>query len=379
MLNKFSLHANKMTEFITIDIKEKNMIHLKLASESYVYFKILSEETCLFDNHVMNFDDIIDFSTLIVNPVDEVNLVIYIIDGMETADVELEYATMLKSITVRGDFHSHSNASGDGRYTIDELTAKAKIDNLDFITITDHNSHAVNFIDHDSDLLIIPGMELTNKFGHCNILGKKQAIRKCKVTDYPQQLKTLNEARTNGATLVANHPFSPKSRSWMVPIMEFTPDLVEIWNGPWGMHNRVAFEWWLDILNSGKYIPAIGGSDFHFEDEGKKISIPINIVDVRFKSSLGILDATLEGKNAISNTDIDVNFDTDVISIKNVDEPVYLYMYERYKVNSIKIEHDTEIPVEIDNVDNYLVIALCSSNARDREYIYISNPLIIKE
>ncbi|WOO88159.1 CehA/McbA family metallohydrolase [Mollicutes bacterium LVI A0039] len=379
MLSKFSLHANKMTEFMTINFKKFNMIQVNLKADNNVYIQILHEEECVYTNHVMNLEELIDFSSLVAGTVEELSICIYIIDGSQKVTVDFEANTILKPVILRGDFHAHTNSSGDGRHTISELVEMAEAANLDFITLTDHNSHAANFAKHpETDSIIIPGMELTNKFGHCNLLGKKQAISNCRVVTYEDELAKIREAQSNGATFVANHPFSPKSRSWMVPIMELTPDLVEIWNGPWGMHNRVAFEWWLDILNSGKYIPAIGGSDFHFEDEGKQIYIPTNIITSRFKSTSGILEAALTGNNAISNTDIEVSFDNNKIAIKNVKETVYLYKYERYKCTSIEVTADTVVEIDESKIDGYLVITLCTSTKRDREYIYISNPLIMK-
>lgn len=381
MKESFILHANKMSKCMNINLLNNNVIKIDIKSSKPVMYKGFSDTEEIFSGSLNNDNIEIDLSQISRGTIDEINLIVYILDAFTELEVELEVTLECKVITLNGDFHCHTRSSGDGRYVISELAEKANQLDLDFITTTDHNSIVANFVEEES-ILIIPGLELTNKFGHCNMLGKKVPLTDFTVNTYEQELAKINEAKNNGAIFVANHPFSPKSRSWLVPILDVTPDLVEIWNGPWGMHNRVAFEWWVDLLNSGKYIPAIGGSDFHFEDENKALNRPTNQVQTRFNNSEGILESVLNGSNIIKDTNINFKYtktnEKISIEITNVNEEVCLYYYDRYNTTYKTISTDYKEEILIEDVDKYFVVVICDSSERDREFLLISNPLIMK-
>ncbi len=67
-----------------------------------------------------------------------------------------------KSGWYRGDFHVHTNASIDGEYSPTAVAKLARMEGLDFITITDHNTIAgFSELDENLDFPIIPGIEVT--------------------------------------------------------------------------------------------------------------------------------------------------------------------------------------------------------------------------
>lgn len=381
MKETFTLHANNMSKHIQIEFEECNQIEFDINAQSKVGVRGYSDEYLVFDFETENGSNQIDLSNIKGKVIHNIDLYIYILDAFTSVEVDLEISTSYKPLKLYGDFHCHTRSSGDGHYTVDELKALAKKLNLDFITTTDHNSIVSNFVSSE-DMHVIPGLELTNKFGHCNLLGKKRPLNSFRVNTYEQELSKIAEAQSNGAIFVANHPFSPKSRSWLVPILDSMPDLIEIWNGPWGMHNRVAFEWWIDLLNSGKYIPAIGGSDFHFEDENKNLNIPTNVVEARFDSIQGILESAVNGKTVIKNTEIDFTHKIEdnmlKISLTNVQKQIEVYYYDKYNVSSKTIENDFVEEISIDLIENYFVVVICDSQARDRNFLLITNPLIMK-
>ncbi len=71
----------------------------------------------------------------------------------------------------RGDFHAHTHYS-DGIHTPAQLVEVARAEGLDFITITDHNTiDALSKFGEEPTILIIPGLEVTLKEGHFNVLG----------------------------------------------------------------------------------------------------------------------------------------------------------------------------------------------------------------
>ncbi|MBI9045012.1 MAG: PHP domain-containing protein [Anaerolineaceae bacterium] len=71
----------------------------------------------------------------------------------------------------RGDFHAHSCYS-DGTFEPKALIELEKKENLDFFTITDHNTmEDFKEFDQNLDVLIIPGIEITSWKGHFNVFG----------------------------------------------------------------------------------------------------------------------------------------------------------------------------------------------------------------
>ena len=64
-----------------------------------------------------------------------------------------------------GDFHVHSRESGDAGPTLDAIATAARARGLDFVVITDHNTHTALDYMNDAqarhpELLFIPGVEL---------------------------------------------------------------------------------------------------------------------------------------------------------------------------------------------------------------------------
>lgn len=381
MKESFILKANMMSKCFKVNFAQMNVLKLDVKATEHVHIKVMNSEHQLIECTAKNDKLEFNLSNVQSQIIDQLDIIIYILDAFKSSEVNLEINYEYNPIKLTGDFHCHTRSSGDGRYTVPELVSKAHNLGLDFITTTDHNSIVANFVDTD-DMLLVPGVELTNKFGHCNLIGKKIPLDDFNVKTYQDELLKINEATNKGAIFVANHPFSPKSRSWLVPILELTPDLVEIWNGPWGMHNRVAFEWWIDLLNAGKYIPAIGGSDFHFEDEDKALNRPVNTLDVRFNSAAGILESALNGRNIIKDTEIE--FSSEIIDdklqikISNVKTSTHLYFYDRYNTTSKEIHEDHTETILLDDIDKYLVVVLCNSDLRDRDFLLITNPLVMK-
>lgn len=75
---------------------------------------------------------------------------------------------------IRAELHNHTTES-DGQLTVKELVEYAKADHFEVMAITDHNTvsgQAKSVYDSkDSDLEIIPGIELTTFYGHILALG----------------------------------------------------------------------------------------------------------------------------------------------------------------------------------------------------------------
>lgn len=170
----------------------------------------------------------------------------------------------------KGDFHMHTLLS-DGKQTAEELTTQAMQRELDFIVITEHNMLTTGW--PETDLLVIPGVEITSSKGHFNILGIREWID----LDGGQSLpdletshgiqKILTKSREVGAVCSLNHP-ALKPWHWNWPEIRIDGfDTIEIWNDPTFPTNPQATEEALAIWDllwaEGQRLIGIGGSDTH--------------------------------------------------------------------------------------------------------------------
>jgi hypothetical protein len=191
---------------------------------------------------------------------------------------------------LRGDLHMHTVAS-DGVFTCDQLKAIAKSQNLDFIAITDHNNYAYlrrNF--SDDQVTVIPGVEWTHYKGHINLLGSTHPFRSFTANSKGEMLAVLREAKENGALLSVNHPFCPNC-GWRFGF-DIPFDMVEIWNGALAADaNLDCMAWWDSLLQAGRQVPIVGGSDFHRFEAGRTLALPCTFVYARSRSAADILAA----------------------------------------------------------------------------------------
>lgn len=198
---------------------------------------------------------------------------------------------------LRGDLHLHSVHS-DGAYELAEVLRLSQVAGLDFIALTDHNATSQNLAyPRESQILCIPGMELTTYGGHANLLGLRQPVRDFRVSTRHDLDERMADARRLGARIVMNHPFrdgdTPGCRwewGWDVD-----HDWVEVWNGPWRQCNIEALAWWQGQLAGGRRLVAVGGSDTHRPHPFARHGMPTNWVWSRSRSSEAILEAISEG------------------------------------------------------------------------------------
>jgi predicted metal-dependent phosphoesterase TrpH len=112
---------------------------------------------------------------------------------------------MVRGAGAKIDCHVHSMYSPDGRGTLKELVRVAKQKRLTGICVTDHNSTrmAKQIAEQRfDDFIVIPGMEVSTRQGHCLALGvTKPVARDLLLLD---TLKAIEEA---GGVGVPSHPY----------------------------------------------------------------------------------------------------------------------------------------------------------------------------
>jgi hypothetical protein len=160
-----------------------------------------------------------------------------------------------------GDLQTHSHHS-DAQASVAELVAAAHARGLDFLAITDHNtvSQLSELAAHSGpELLLIPAMEVTTYYGHANVWGLSRWLDfRCRETAEIQRV--MQAAHAQDALFSINHPNS--TCHWEYGWIEGA-DAIEVWNGLWHQANYRSLTWWDELLQQGRRIVAIGGSDRH--------------------------------------------------------------------------------------------------------------------
>lgn len=173
----------------------------------------------------------------------------------------------------KGDFHTHTRLS-DGKETVANAMVKANNMDMDFYVPTEHNVLHTGFV--DTNICILPGVEITTRKGHFNLFGLHKTPEKLlellgHMDDgtVTEQLvdNIMKEARQYGWIISINHPFL---HIWKWEY-DNTPlafiQTLEIINDPTYPYakdsNDKAIEF-LDFLwQDGYQIYGVGGSDSH--------------------------------------------------------------------------------------------------------------------
>jgi hypothetical protein len=162
---------------------------------------------------------------------------------------------------LRGDLHCHTLHS-DGANTVREIVEHAVSLGLDFLAVTDHNTNT-----HHADLeslaglpiILIPGEEVTTYWGHANTWGLREWVE-FRCADEESIKAVLRHLRERGAMLSINHAkcIGPP---WLFRGWNF--DCMEVWQAPWRFYNWESLEKWDNLLQGGRRVVAVGGSDVH--------------------------------------------------------------------------------------------------------------------
>lgn len=182
----------------------------------------------------------------------------------------------------KGDFHTHTHLS-DGKESVSSAMRKARMMDLDFYVPTEHNVIPTGW--EDDYMLILPGVEITTKIGHCNLIGiDKMPERLPEIMEYADTpeveeylYEILREAKKREWIISINHPFLTiwKWKYGEVGLDDIT--CLEIINDPTYTDARESNDQairYLDFLwEDGHRIWGIGGSDSH------------NLIEERYKGS----------------------------------------------------------------------------------------------
>lgn len=178
----------------------------------------------------------------------------------------------------KGDLHTHTRLS-DGKELPERVMEKAHMMKLDYYMATEHNVLHTAWL--ESDILALPGVEVTTAMGHANLFGLRERpdfineVLEQGGNDkvLPELWKSITEwCRKNEVLFSINHPFLYKWKWLYNELLLDDVSCLEIINDPTyesveiahaheanELAVRMADLLWAD----GYQICAVGGSDSH--------------------------------------------------------------------------------------------------------------------
>lgn len=215
-----------------------------------------------------------------------------------------------------GDLHAHSKESGDARPSIEELVTFARSQGLDFVELSDHNTVSqLDFIEgvqaNHPDILVMPGVEFTTYAGHANGIGATAWVDH-KIGQPGVDIAGAAAAfRSQGALFSINHPALDLGElcigcAWKHDLAADALDAVEI--GTSGAADILAgptLAFWDSLLDTGRHLPPVGGSDDHQagQDQGGSfyapIGTPATYVFAPELSASGIMGGIKSGRTVV--------------------------------------------------------------------------------
>jgi predicted metal-dependent phosphoesterase TrpH len=169
-----------------------------------------------------------------------------------------------------GDLHTHTLHS-DGNKTLSQLAQQHVDAGFDFFAVTDHNTNRAHYDsaeavpDHPKELILY-GEEVTHPLMHANVIGcRPGSWFDMRIAPNEHHLpEVIARAHQDGAFFSVNHPFSWGNKDWRIPPEEWKDgDGVEVWNGGWRAASQTALDHWDALLQTGRHLVAVSGSDTH--------------------------------------------------------------------------------------------------------------------
>ncbi len=214
-----------------------------------------------------------------------------------------------------GDFHVHSNESGDATSTFDQIRDLARTRGIDFVNLSDHNivtQHALvaAYQAGVDDVLFLRGSEVTTYGGHGNTVGNASYIDHHIGQDGHTIHDLLAQVEEDGALFIVNHPklalgdacigcaWSYKDTPWD----KVTG--IELQTGPY-LYAPVFLDsvlgMWDDLLDQGHRITGVSGSDDHRSpteppSNESQIGTPTSLVWTDELSEAGIMAGVRAGR-----------------------------------------------------------------------------------
>ncbi len=199
----------------------------------------------------------------------------------------------------RGSFHIHSNFSGCGWHSIEELALAYR--DYDFMSVTDHD-RVTTETEELKGKVLLRGFEVSGQ-NHMLLVNETMNIKSDYTNDYSVEAYSAlaKEVVDNGGFSVINHPCRLSGQHWSFEdIMASTSILgLEVFSGDGiNVAEDVGFELWDRVLSNGKKFWGLGNDDFHHWGQERRVW---NVVNARSLDTKGILEAIRGGDFYISS------------------------------------------------------------------------------
>lgn len=234
---------------------------------------------------------------------------------------------------LKGSTHVHtSTGSGDASAPVDQVVGWYESRGYDFIVVTDHNR--VTTHDHDGELLVIPGVELTNNPGRCTE-PRPEPGAKCRVhvnalfvTETPEgeldwkerastaridkYARALETTESLGGIAQINHPtwywgMTPELLAELgrrgAPLVEIANSQFAPWNRGDSRHMGVE-QLWDEVLTAGVTVWGVASDDAHHYRGYGKYPAGGGWVMVRAERTAHSVRAALERGDFYSSTGV---------------------------------------------------------------------------
>lgn len=215
-----------------------------------------------------------------------------------------EVTSPQKSGWMKGDFHVHSIHS-DGNSNVEEIALEASRVGLDFVAVTDHNTHShiteLNGLNWMYGELVVGGVEVTTYKGHFNVYNVS-STPEFRIRSEGDLLRVVDNLRRKGALISVNHP-KPLGPDWEWGSMSFA-HFIEVYHSLWGFNNYISLRKWDEELRKGYKLGLLGGSDAHsLKAEGLVgLASPTTWVLVDELSERGLLEALTARRTFVSKS-----------------------------------------------------------------------------
>ena len=187
------------------------------------------------------------------------------------------------------DLHVHTEASPDGRSSLDALTAAAKTAGLHALAVTDHNL-CTPVPPEKNGVLLIPGCEVSTRAGHITALFLEKPLPA--FDSLPAAEDAVAAIHDAGALAVLAHPYQKPGAA--PENFAFRTDAVETANARAALKvpaaNRLAAR-----LAESLSLPAAGGSDAH---DAKEIGNACTVLTAPELTLSALREALASGQTA---------------------------------------------------------------------------------
>ena len=191
------------------------------------------------------------------------------------------------------DMHVHTVYSGDSRNSVQDILDGCRRVGMDGVVVLDHNSlrGGKEAIAMKSDILVIPGVEVSSAEGHILAFNVNEEIPRDRTVG-----ETIDLIHAQGGVAVAAHPYRVWSGLGESNVLGYKFDGIECQNGRSTRRgNRKAVE-----LAEMMQKPRTGGSDSH---EPETIGKSYTVLPERYEDAESVLKSILAGKATTEGTD----------------------------------------------------------------------------